>query len=220
MNKKITLALLATLVCAMQLLAAPGKIRNASITQDASCTGPGNPNEKILQIMLGISGDAVNLKSIDFTLDGTTDLNDYKKVKVYYNGTDPLNRFDERNAEGATLLGEYDPQPGTMTCDLTTDISLSGRFNYFYIVAEVADDAKEGKIKRVDIQGRRIMVTPQNGAEYVITSPGDIWMVDDLRKAGVQVYGKAEEEPSFLTTLFVSWFPMILLIGAANPRPA
>ena len=52
MNKKITLALLATLVCAMQLLAAPGKIRNASITQDASCTGPGNPNEKILQIML------------------------------------------------------------------------------------------------------------------------------------------------------------------------
>ena len=44
------------------------------------------------------------------------------------------------------------------------------------------DDAKEGKIKRVDIQGRRIMVTPQNGAEYVITSPGDIWMVDDLRK--------------------------------------
>ncbi|MBM6704069.1 ATP-dependent metallopeptidase FtsH/Yme1/Tma family protein [Sutterella massiliensis] len=75
------------------------------------------------------------------------------------------------------------------------------------------DDAKEGKIKRVDIQGRRIMVTPQNGAEYVITSPGDIWMVDDLRKAGVQVYGKAEEEPSFLTTLFVSWFPMLLLIG-------
>ena len=38
-------------------------------------------------------------------------------------------------------------------------------------------------------------------------------MVDDLRKNGVQVYGKAEEEPSFLQTLFVSWFPMLLLIG-------
>ena len=75
------------------------------------------------------------------------------------------------------------------------------------------DDAKEGKIKRVDIQGRRITVTPQSGSEYVITSPGDIWMVADLRKAGVQVYGKAEEAPSFLTTLFVSWFPMLLLIG-------
>ena len=167
MNKKITLALLATLVCAMQLLAAPGKIRNASITQDASCTGPGNPNEKILQIMLGISGDAVNLKSIDFTLDGTTDLNDYKKVKVYYNGTDPLNRFDERNAEGATLLGEYDPQPGTMTCDLTTDISLSGRFNYFYIVAGVADDAKEGNkldATVVSLTTDNETYTVQNGA--------------------------------------------------------
>lgn len=29
----------------------------------------------------------------------------------------------------------------------------------------------------------------------------------------MQVYGKAEEEPSFLQTLFVSWFPMLLLCG-------
>ena len=75
------------------------------------------------------------------------------------------------------------------------------------------DDAKAGKIRRVDIQGRKITVTPQSGSQYVITSPGDLWMVDDLRKNGVQVYGKPEEEPSFLATVFVSWFPMILLIG-------
>lgn len=75
------------------------------------------------------------------------------------------------------------------------------------------EDAKAGKIRRVDVQGRRITVTPQSGPEYVITSPGDLWMVDDLRKNGVQVYGKAEEEPSLLTSIFVSWFPMLLLIG-------
>ena len=75
------------------------------------------------------------------------------------------------------------------------------------------DDAKAGKIRRVDVQGRRITVTPQSGPEYVITSPGDLWMVDDLRKNGVQVYGKAEEEPSLLTSIFVSWFPMLLLVG-------
>lgn len=74
-------------------------------------------------------------------------------------------------------------------------------------------DAKEGKIRRVDVQGRRITVTPTQGASYTITSPGDLWMVEDLRKNGVQVYGKAEEEPSFLETIFVSWFPMLLLIG-------
>ena len=38
-------------------------------------------------------------------------------------------------------------------------------------------------------------------------------MVDDLRKNGVQVFGKPEEEPSFLQTILVSWFPMLLLIG-------
>ena len=75
------------------------------------------------------------------------------------------------------------------------------------------DDAKAGKIRRVDVQGRRITVTPQSGPEYVITSPGDLWMVDDLRKHGVQVYGKAEEEPSLLTSIFVSWFPMLLLVA-------
>ena len=73
-------------------------------------------------------------------------------------------------------------------------------------------DAKAGRISRVDVQGRKLTVTPTDGPAYSITSPGDLWMVDDLRKNGVQVYGKAEEEPSFLQTLFVSWFPMLLLI--------
>ena len=74
-------------------------------------------------------------------------------------------------------------------------------------------DAKAGKISRVDVQGRRLTVRPAEGMPYTITSPGDLWMVDDLRKNGVQVYGKAEDEPSFLQQIFVSWFPMLLLIG-------
>lgn len=75
------------------------------------------------------------------------------------------------------------------------------------------DDAKAGKIRRVDVQGRRITVTPAEGATYTITSPGDLWMVEDLRKNGVQVYGKPDEEPSFLEQILISWLPMILLIG-------
>ena len=72
---------------------------------------------------------------------------------------------------------------------------------------------KAGKVRRVDIQGRTLIVTPQTGEEFKLTNPGDIWMVDELRKSNVQIYGKAEEEPSLLTTIFISWFPMILLIG-------
>jgi cell division protease FtsH len=38
-------------------------------------------------------------------------------------------------------------------------------------------------------------------------------MVSDLLKNGVKIEAKPEEEQSFLMNLFVSWFPMLLLIG-------
>lgn len=75
------------------------------------------------------------------------------------------------------------------------------------------EDAKAGKIARVDVKGREITVTPKQGQKFVLTSPGDLWMVEDLRKSGVQVYGTPEEEPSLFMTLLISWFPMLLLIG-------
>jgi cell division protease FtsH len=75
------------------------------------------------------------------------------------------------------------------------------------------DDARAGKIRKVDVQSDVLYVTPDAGRPYTLTSPGDLWMVSDLMKAGVQVSGKAREEPSFLMSIFVSWFPMLLLIG-------
>jgi len=75
------------------------------------------------------------------------------------------------------------------------------------------DDAKAGKIKRVEVQGRQINVQPKDGKGYVLFAPNDNWMVGDLVRFGVDVYGKPEEEPSLLMSIFVSWFPMLLLIG-------
>jgi cell division protease FtsH len=75
------------------------------------------------------------------------------------------------------------------------------------------DDAKAGRIHKVDVQGDILYVTPDAGRPYSLTSPGDLWMVSDLLKYGVQVSGKAREEPSLLMSIFVSWFPMLLLIG-------
>lgn len=74
-------------------------------------------------------------------------------------------------------------------------------------------DAKDGKIRKVEVQGRKITVSPVQGSAYTITSPGDLWMVEDLRKNGVQVFGKPEEQPSFLQSLLISWFPMLFLVG-------
>ena len=38
-------------------------------------------------------------------------------------------------------------------------------------------------------------------------------MVSDLLKYGVKVSTKPEEEQSMLMNIFISWFPMLLLIG-------
>ncbi len=102
----------------------------------------------------------------------------------------------------AVLFTVFEQFDGTLT---TTQSGVS----YTQFMA----DAKAGKIARVDVQGSRITVTPQSGPEYTLTSPGDIWMVEDLREAGVQVFARPEEQPGFLTSIFISWFPMLLLIG-------
>ncbi len=77
------------------------------------------------------------------------------------------------------------------------------------------DDAKAGKIKSVEIMGRgeTIIVTPKEGAKYTMTSPGDIWLTSDLIKYGVDVRGVPREEQGLLSQIFISWFPMLLLIG-------
>ncbi len=79
--------------------------------------------------------------------------------------------------------------------------------------SQFMDDAKNGKIKRVDVQGRNIQVTPADGQKYSVISPGDIWMVGDLMKYGVQVTGKAEEEQSLLVSALYYLGPTLLIIG-------
>ncbi len=75
------------------------------------------------------------------------------------------------------------------------------------------EDARAGKVKRVEVQGRNLKVSPTEGQGYTIATPGDLWMVGDLMKYGVQVSAKPEEEPSLLMTILISWGPFLLLIG-------
>ncbi|MBU3544598.1 ATP-dependent zinc metalloprotease FtsH [Polynucleobacter sp. MWH-Mekk-B1] len=80
--------------------------------------------------------------------------------------------------------------------------------------SQFMDDAKAGKIRRVEVQGRsNLTVTPVDGNKYSLISPGDIWMVGDLMKYGVQVTGKAEDEPNMLTSALYYLGPTLLIIG-------
>jgi cell division protease FtsH len=81
--------------------------------------------------------------------------------------------------------------------------------------SEFMDKAKAGQVETATLEGRRITWTtpgPDKKKFTTVVAP-DIFMVDDLRKAGVKVEAKQEEEQSFLGQIFISWFPMLLLIG-------
>jgi len=79
--------------------------------------------------------------------------------------------------------------------------------------SQFLDEVKQGHISKVVIQGRTLEATTLDGKKITSYAPPDLWMVSDLLKNNVKVVAKPEEEQSFLMNLFVSWFPMLLLIG-------
>jgi cell division protease FtsH len=79
--------------------------------------------------------------------------------------------------------------------------------------SQFIDEVKEGRIAKVVIEGRILKATTTEGKKITTYAPPDLWLVSDLLKNGVKIEAKPDEEPSFLMNLFVSWFPMLLLIG-------
>ena len=85
----------------------------------------------------------------------------------------------------------------------------TGAIEYSQFIEEV----KAGRISKVVMEGRTLKATTSEGKRITSYAPPDLWLVSDLLKNGVKIEAKPEEEPSFLMNLFVSWFPMLLLIG-------
>ncbi len=79
--------------------------------------------------------------------------------------------------------------------------------------SQFLEEVKQGHIAKVVIQGRTLEATTNDGKKITSYAPPDLWMVSDLLKNNVKVVAKPEEEQSFLMNIFVSWFPMLLLIG-------
>ena len=79
--------------------------------------------------------------------------------------------------------------------------------------SQFIEEVKAGRIGEVVIEGRNLKARTTDGKPVTSYSPGDIWLVSDLLKYGVKIKAKPEEEPSLLMNIFVSWFPMLLLIG-------
>ncbi|MDH5189938.1 MAG: ATP-dependent zinc metalloprotease FtsH [Gammaproteobacteria bacterium] len=79
--------------------------------------------------------------------------------------------------------------------------------------SQFIDEVKKGQVQRVTIEGRSIHGVRQSGEEFYTYSPGDPGLVSDLIQHGVQFSAKPPEQQSVLMQIFISWFPMLLLIG-------
>jgi cell division protease FtsH len=77
-------------------------------------------------------------------------------------------------------------------------------------------DVSNGAISNatIDRNSGEIKGMKRNGEAFVTYIPyTDLKLMDELVDNNVAVYGKVPEESSILATIFISWFPMLLLIG-------
>ncbi|WHL24993.1 MAG: ATP-dependent zinc metalloprotease FtsH [Candidatus Blochmannia vicinus] len=75
-------------------------------------------------------------------------------------------------------------------------------------------DLNQDQVKEARINGREIVVIKKDSNRYTTYIPvNDPKLLDILLTKKVKVVGEPPEEPSLITSIFISWFPMLLLIG-------
>ncbi|QSX41669.1 ATP-dependent zinc metalloprotease FtsH [Shewanella cyperi] len=78
------------------------------------------------------------------------------------------------------------------------------------------DDVRGGQVAQVEIKSdmRTINGTKRTGEKFTTIMPiYDQDLINDLDRRGITFSGQEAEESGFLTQIFISWFPMLLLIG-------
>jgi cell division protease FtsH len=87
---------------------------------------------------------------------------------------------------------------------------LSQKIPYSEFIKQV----QSGQITEVSIEERDII--GKSGANSLVKTYiplQDPFLLNDLLKHGVSITGKPPRQPSLLLTIFINWFPMMLLIG-------
>ena len=76
-------------------------------------------------------------------------------------------------------------------------------------------DVKQGRVQKVVIEGRNIQGVLQTGERFstYIPETDNKALIGDLLENGVVIDARPPEQQSLLMQIFISWFPMLLLIG-------
>ncbi|MGL5303971.1 MAG: ATP-dependent zinc metalloprotease FtsH [Aeromonas sp.] len=88
--------------------------------------------------------------------------------------------------------------------------TTSRQLDYSSFVKEVTQE----QIREVRMDGKVINGVKRSGEKFTTIIPApDPQLLNDMLNHNVKVMGEKPEEPSLLTSIFISWFPMLLLIG-------
>jgi len=88
--------------------------------------------------------------------------------------------------------------------------TASQSINYSDFINEV----QQGRVQRVEIEEHTVKGTRTDGTKFTtMTPPDDPKMVDDLLANQVDVKVNEPTQHGLLMTIFINWFPMLLLIG-------
>ncbi len=79
--------------------------------------------------------------------------------------------------------------------------------------SEFVTAVKQGSVSKVEIAGRTIRGLTANGERFTTYSPDDPGLIADLLNSGVIINAKPPEQQGMLMQIFISWFPMLLLIA-------
>ncbi|MBT8122049.1 MAG: ATP-dependent zinc metalloprotease FtsH [Gammaproteobacteria bacterium] len=75
-------------------------------------------------------------------------------------------------------------------------------------------EVQQGQVQRVEIEGHTVKGVRVDGTQFLTqTPPDDPKMVDDLLNNKVEVKVVEPNQHGLLMTIFINWFPMLLLIG-------
>ena len=88
--------------------------------------------------------------------------------------------------------------------------TTSRQLDYSSFVKEVTQE----QIREVRMDGKVINGVKRTGERFTTIIPApDPQLLNDMLNHNVKVMGEKPEEPSLITSIFISWFPMLLLIG-------
>lgn len=83
------------------------------------------------------------------------------------------------------------------------------------IYSQFVQELRDGRVRAVDIQNLQITGFRSDGSRFRSTMPaiGDRGLMDELLESNVAISGTQEEKPGFLSQLFLSLLPVLVIVG-------